>query len=212
MRSGTDVTPQVNAPHSPSIQFIGIQKNSSRKAALRIILGIRGVPFQHDFHFPVAIQVGRRSIRCHVRTPFSIRHCLWLRLLQRYLHIPTRRISRQFEKSPRQPHFLSIHDRAHLITGCRPRRITVIKLRGNRHRLRCEQPSVAINVKSHPQRVGRQITPTDQNRIRRKADSHHPPAKPFTGVSIRHPCPHTWLALRRNRRNDTCHVQKQSTK
>ena len=187
MCPGTDIASKIDTPHPPSIHFIRVKEHSSRKSALRIILGIRRLPLQHDFQFPVTVQICHRSIGSHIPTPFSIRHDLRSWLLQRDFHITTRRIGRQNVSSLRQlQFFFSIHNRTHLITRLRLRRVTIEELRGNSHRLPCEQLSVTINIESHPQGIGRQITPPYHHRIWRKTHRHHTTTETFARKSVRH--------------------------
>ncbi len=155
VRARTDVTSHVYTPHTRSVQLVGIEKNRSRKTAVRIILGIGRFPFQDDFQFSVSVKITDGSIIGRVSTSLSVRHHLLLRPLQRYIQITARRIGTKRKFSSARTGFTSVTYRTHLIRYSLPRRIIIIKLCGDSHRHRGNQPPVTIDVEYRFHCIGR---------------------------------------------------------
>ena len=62
MSAGADVYPQVDPPESRAVKFVCAKIRGVRLAALRIVLGIRRVPLEHDFVLAVAVKVADAAI------------------------------------------------------------------------------------------------------------------------------------------------------
>lgn len=56
--AGSDVAPQVDAPESSAIHFVGIQDYVSGGSVVGVVVGVGGVPLDDDFVGSVVVEVG----------------------------------------------------------------------------------------------------------------------------------------------------------
>lgn len=178
MRTGTNVSPQINTPQLRPVPLVCIQQYISRETTVRVILRIGGIPFQHHFQFSVAVQIRHRGIVGRICAHRAIGHRDGSRHRQRNLYIPHRRLCGQYPPSGKAGRTtLPTGHGPHLVTGCRIGRIIIIKQGGSPHRFTADPPAVAIHMKSRLWRIGGQITPAYRYRIRRSANGHYAPVE-----------------------------------
>jgi hypothetical protein len=62
VRARADVGPQVDAPELAAVEPVGVDQGRRGDTGLRVVLGIRRLPLEHDLERAVAVEVGRRAV------------------------------------------------------------------------------------------------------------------------------------------------------
>ena len=62
MGAGTDVLAQVDAPEFSAVKFQTIDDNVAGIAIVRVVMGIRRIPFQEQLILSVAIHIAHRTV------------------------------------------------------------------------------------------------------------------------------------------------------
>src|SRR5262249_21971064 len=62
VRAGANVTTEVNAPQPRPVKLVSVEVDIARVAGLRIVFRVRGVPFEDDLVFTVAVEIADATV------------------------------------------------------------------------------------------------------------------------------------------------------
>jgi hypothetical protein len=159
VRARADVGPQVDAPELAAVELVGVDQGRRGDTGLRVVLGIRRLPLEHDLERAVAVEVGRRAVVGLVGHAAAVGGDPVGGLLQRDAQQAVR------AEAPRRSRCCADRDDPVVADGG----VTVQPLGGG-YRLLAQALAVPLDMKAQPGGVAGQLSPADE---RAAAGSRH---------------------------------------
>ena len=170
--AAADVPAQVDAPEQRAVKAVTIEKGRARVAIVGVVVGVRGVPFQDDLIFSVAVDIAYAGVVGSIEVAPAVGRLSVGGLLQLHRQVAFGSVGSEGVAAIELP-------AAHLVGGRRRERFVVDKEGAARGQgLAIELFPVAEDIVGLMDGIGGKCAPADDD-LPSAADGNDTPVQPF---------------------------------